>query len=215
MKRFIRNIVILLLLAFSGLYTYQHAGPYLQRTFGTTDILPYVSYRVQEFINPQKTIQKDESPNNSDDNHTFNRPVANVYLDLSDPTLRTASIDALNAWNNTGAFTFKMINNKQNAQIIIKAMDDGETNAAGLTNTQYNSLTGHLTKATVNLNSYYLLNRAYGYNMNRIINTAEHELGHAIGLNHRQDVSVMYPQGSFYTIQPSDIQNVKKLYKEN
>ena len=215
MKRFIRNIVILLLLAFSGLYTYQHAGPYLQRTFGTTDILPYVSYRVQEFINPKKTIQKDESPNNSGDNHTFNKPVANVYLDLSDPTLRTASIDALNAWNNTGAFTFKMINNKQNAQIIIKAMDDGETNAAGLTNTQYNSLTGHLTKATVNLNSYYLLNRAYGYNMNRIINTAEHELGHAIGLNHRQDVSVMYPQGSFYTIQPSDIQNVKKLYKEN
>ena len=51
--------------------------------------------------------------------------------------------------------------------------------------------------------------------MNRIINTAEHELGHAIGLNHRNDVSVMYPQGSFYTIQPIDVQNVKKLYKEN
>lgn len=214
MKRFIRNIVILLLLTFSGLYAYQHAGPYLQRTFGTTNILPYVSYRVQQFIEPKRTLQKDESPENTG-NHTFDKPTANVYLDLSNVTLRSASIDALNAWNNTGAFTFRITQNKNDAQIIIKAMNDASTNAAGLTNTQYNSLTGHLIKATVKLNSYYLLNQYYGYNMNRIVNTAEHELGHAIGLDHRDDVSVMYPQGSFYTIQPIDVQNVKKLYKEN
>ena len=93
-------------------------------------------------------------------------------------------------------------------------MNDGETNAAGLTDTQYNSLTGHLLKATVSLNSYYLLNPSYGYNNGRIVNTVEHELGHAIGLGHKDGISVMYPQGSFYTIQPSDVQDVKKLYQE-
>ena len=46
------------------------------------------------------------------------------------------------------------------------------------------------------------------------MNTVEHELGHAIGLGHKDSISVMYPQGSFYTIQPSDVQDVKKLYQE-
>lgn len=43
----------------------------------------------------------------------------------------------------------------------------------------------------------------------RIVNTAEHELGHAIGLDHTNAVSVMQPAGSFYTIQPDDVQAVQ------
>ncbi len=53
------------------------------------------------------------------------------------------------------------------------------------------------------------------YSQNRIINTAEHELGHAIGLSHTHSVSVMYPAGSIYTIQPRDITDVKRLYHES
>ena len=44
--------------------------------------------------------------------------------------------------------------------------------------------------------------------------TCAHELGHAIGLDHNNGVSVMYPKGSVYTIQPGDIKAVQKLYKE-
>ena len=46
------------------------------------------------------------------------------------------------------------------------------------------------------------------------MNTAEHELGHAIGLDHNGGESVMQPAGSFYSIQDSDVEAVRQLYKE-
>lgn len=213
MKRFFKTILVLALL-FVGLdFAYQKAAPEIEKTFGTRNPLPYLTAKVQQFISPEK-IQNDDKNADSSKGHTFESNTATVYIDLSDPTLKQAAIDGINIWNNTGAFNFKITNDRNNAKIIIKSMNDGETNAAGLTDTQYNSLTGHLLKATVRLNSYYLLNPSYGYNNGRIVNTVEHELGHAIGLGHKDGISVMYPQGSFYTIQPSDVQDVKKLYKK-
>ena len=72
-----------------------------------------------------------------------------------------------------------------------------------------NSATGYYLHATVELNSYYLLNPAFGYSQERIVNTAEHELGHAIGLQHTNKISVMQPAGSYYPIQSRDIEAVK------
>lgn len=212
MKRFFKTILVLALL-FVGLdFAYQKAAPEIEKTFGTRNPLPYLTAKVQQFLSPEK-IQNDDKDGDNSKGHTFESNTATVYIDLSDPTLKQAALDGINVWNNTGAFNFKITNDRNNAKILIKSMNDGETNAAGLTDTQYNSLTGHLLKATVRLNSYYLLNPSYGYNNGRIVNTVEHELGHAIGLGHKDGISVMYPQGSFYTIQPSDVQDVKKLYQ--
>ena len=212
MKRFFKTILVLALLFVGFEFAYQKAAPEIEKTFGTRNPLPYLTAKVQQFISPEK-IQNDDKNADSSKGHTFDSNTATVYIDLSDPTLKQAALDGINVWNNTGAFNFKITNDRNNAKIIIKSMNDGETNAAGLTDTQYNSLTGHLLKATVRLNSYYLLNPSYGYNNGRIVNTVEHELGHAIGLGHKDGISVMYPQGSFYTIQPSDVQDVKKLYQ--
>ena len=210
MKRFFKTILVLALL-FVGLeFAYQKAAPKIEKTFGTRNPLPYLTAKVQQFISPEK-IQNDDKNADSSKGHTFDSNTATVYIDLSDPTLKQAALDGINVWNNTGAFNFKITNDRNSAKIIIKSMNDGETNAAGLTDTQYNSLTGHLLKATVRLNSYYLLNPSYGYNNGRIVNTVEHELGHAIGLGHKDGISDMYQQGSFYTIQPSDFQDLKKL----
>lgn len=213
MKRFFKTILVLALLFVGFEFAYQKAAPEIEKTFGTRTPLPYLTAKVQQFISPEK-IQNDDKDGDNSKGHTFDSNTATVYIDLSDPTLKQAALDGINVWNNTGAFNFKITNDRNNAKIIIKSMNDGETNAAGLTDTQYNSLTGHLLKATVRLNSYYLLNPSYGYNNGRIVNTVEHELGHAIGLGHKDSISVMYPQGSFYTIQPSDVQDVKKLYQE-
>ena len=152
---------------------------------------------------------------NSSETRVWSKPEANVYVDIKNNLqLRSAAIDAMNAWNRTGAFTFYQTDDKNRAQIVISTVDDSDTNAAGETATTYNPSTGHLLKADVHLNRYYLQNEWYGYSNNRIVNTAEHELGHAIGLNHTNSVSVMYPKGSIYTIQPQDIQNVRKIYHE-
>ena len=222
--RFIRNIFLLTLLAF-GVWTYKN-NPDFQ--IATNDSLVTLSYRINQLltagtatapkngINSNTKTNTDKTENdNSSETRVWSKPEANVYVDIkNDLQLRSAAIDAMNAWNRTGAFTFYQTDDKSRAQIVISTVDDSDTNAAGETATTYNPSTGHLLKADVHLNRYYLQNEWYGYSNNRIVNTAEHELGHAIGLNHTNSVSVMYPKGSIYTIQPQDIQNVRKIYHE-
>lgn len=222
--RFIRNIFLLALLAF-GVWTYKN-NPHFQ--IATNDSLATLSYRINQLlttgtaiapkngVNPNTKTDTDKTENdNSSETRVWSDPEANVYVDIKNNLqLRSAAIDAMNAWNRTGAFAFYQTNDKSRAQIVISTVDDSDTNAAGETATTYNPSTGHLLKADVHLNRYYLQNEWYGYSNNRIVNTAEHELGHAIGLNHTNSVSVMYPKGSIYTIQPQDIRNVRKIYHE-
>ena len=222
--RFIRNIFLLALLAF-GVWTYKN-NPNFQ--IATDDSLATLSYRINQLlttgtatapkngVNPNTKTDTDKTENDSSsETRVWSEPEANVYVDIKNNLqLRSAAIDAMNAWNRTGAFTFHQTNDKSCAQIVISTVDDSDTNAAGETATTYNPSTGHLLKADVHLNRYYLQNEWYGYSNNRIVNTAEHELGHAIGLNHTNSVSVMYPKGSIYTIQPQDIRNVRKIYHE-
>lgn len=194
-------------------FIYNRSSSYIEKTFGTENPLPFVALKVNQILK-SKTYSQADTDTEKNNSHSFPQNRATVYLDLNDATLQNAAINGLNSWNNTGAFKFNIENNKEKAQIIITTMDDNSTNAAGLTTTEVNSLTGYITKATVKLNTYYLLNPSYGYTNDRIINTVEHELGHAMGLSHTNQVSVMYPQGSFYTIQPKDIADVKKLYNK-
>ena len=138
---------------------------------------------------------------------------ATVYIDTQDETFRSAYQEAIRAWNQTGAFTFQIVNDKNQANIVATEMNDGTVSAAGEAESQTNLLTKRFTNVTVRLNRYYLLNSQYGYSYERIVNTAEHELGHAIGLEHNEEKSVMQSSGSFYGIQAVDVQAVKELYQ--
>ncbi|WP_295745797.1 M57 family metalloprotease [uncultured Limosilactobacillus sp.] len=137
---------------------------------------------------------------------------ATVAVDTGNATLNAATVSAINQWNRTGAFTFHQTTDAKHAQIVVKMMDSDDA-AAGKTQTMTMAMTGQIAHATVFLNRHYLLNPVYGYSEQRIVNTVEHELGHAIGLNHTDKVSVMQPAGSFYTIQPGDVNRVNKLYE--
>ena len=137
---------------------------------------------------------------------------ATVFVNTGNTTLDNATNAAIQSWNQTGAFRFRTTTDQQRADIVVKKMDDNNTSAAGLTEASTNPVTGRMVHADVYLNQHYLLNPLYGYYSQRIVNTAEHELGHAIGLDHTNNVSVMQPAGSYYTIQPADVQAVKKLY---
>ncbi len=146
----------------------------------------------------------------------WQKPEATVYLDLDgNKNLLSASDEAIKAWNNTGAFTFVKIDNKKNADIVVEQIYNPNSDYAGYTTFHYYLKNDILFSADTKLNTYYLDNfSSYNYSYQRVVNTVEHELGHAIGLKHNTNQSVMYPTGSIYPIQSLDIQNVKKLYKK-
>lgn len=137
---------------------------------------------------------------------------ATVFVGTGNQTLDNATNSAIQAWNQTGAFRFKPTTDRDQADIVVHAMDNDQTSAAGLTEQSSNPLTNRFVHADVYLNQRYLLDPFYGYSQQRIVNTAEHELGHAIGLDHTNITSVMQPAGSYYPIQPVDVQAVKQLY---
>ncbi|MFS1664245.1 M57 family metalloprotease [Streptococcus sp. zg-JUN1979] len=140
-------------------------------------------------------------------------PKATVYMDSSDATIVAAYQEALANWNATGVFTFTLVADKAQAQIVLTDHADSSTQAAGLAELKTNSLTNHISHVDVTLNTYYLLNGRFGYSYERIVNTAEHELGHAIGLAHDDsEDSVMQSSGSYYGIQAVDIEAVRRLY---
>ena len=189
-------------------------------TTGLSQAVHSAVVRVDQFLNSQgfTTGFGDYSQQQVTDEHTgtggrWNQASASVYIDTQNETFRTAYLEAIQSWNQTGAFTFNVIDDKDSADIIATEMNDGNVSAAGEAESQTNLLTQRFTKVTVRLNAYYLLNNRYGYSHERIVNTAEHELGHAIGLDHNEEDSVMQSAGSFYSIQPADIQAVKDLYQ--
>lgn len=150
------------------------------------------------------------------DGARWTHPKATVYISSTDATLVAAYQEALANWNATGSFTFTQVTNKSDAQIILTDESDSSSQAAGLAELKTNSLTNHITHVDVKLNRYYLLDNDFGYTYERIVNTAEHELGHAIGLSHDDNEdSVMQSSGSYYGIQQVDIAAVNKLYQEN
>jgi predicted Zn-dependent protease len=220
--RFFRNLLMLAIVAFAACRLWQNpevrvAGLELADRF-TTGIsqLTGVPTARQLQPSPKQLKQADPETASSRKHYTWSRPQASVYVDLKhNQQLQQAAISGINAWNQTGVFTFKRVAQKKGAQVVISAIDDSATNAAGQTQTAYDPTSKRILKAHVELNRYYLQNAWYGYSKTRIVNTVEHELGHAIGLNHQRKVSVMYPVGSLYTIQPTDIRKVAKLYHEN
>ena len=140
-------------------------------------------------------------------------PTASVYISSTDSRLVSAYQEAIANWNATGAFTFTYASTSEEADIVAGDASDSSSQAAGLADTTSNALTGQISHVDVTLNTYYLLNDAYGYTADRIMHTAEHELGHAIGLSHDDsEDSVMQSAGSYYGIQETDINKVKALY---
>ena len=139
---------------------------------------------------------------------------ATIYVNIDNQTLYQAAETAIKRWNETGALTFKETNDKNKADIYFHTNNDPTNGSAGLTTVESNAMTGYFVHADVTINAGYLLNPEYGYGTDRIVNTAEHELGHAIGLKHTNDISVMQPAGSMYSIQQEDIDHVNQLYNQ-
>lgn len=141
-------------------------------------------------------------------------PTAKVYLAMSpsDPDYALA-LQGMQAWNQTGAFSFVQTNSLKQAQIAITNGIWPNVSWAGLTEMP-NVPKGYLYGSIIRLNDYYiaLLDHQIG------LDVVEHELGHAIGLNHDDSQksvmnSTIGPDHSS-SIQPIDVAHVRALYQE-
>ncbi len=137
-------------------------------------------------------------------------PVATIYVGTSNAEDRQATEAALAAWNQTGAVKFIQVAKPQQAYIYLHDGNYGQTTWAG------EEIERRVTKNT--RSSEFRLNDFYMriIDPQSRIDVAEHELGHAIGLNHidgRPSVmNSVLDLGHAYSIQPIDVVSVITLY---
>lgn len=155
--------------------------------------------------------------------YKWRTPNATVYIKTKNPMLVQAYENAINEWNQTNSFRFALTNNPQ-SQIICDErnlastkQNDGLTTSQELGNTEtsYLQQAKLIQHANVVLDNSGLLNDENTKNNSQYATwVAEHELGHAIGLDHtpQNDNSVMVPSNPQHGITENDIITVKQLY---
>lgn len=165
-------------------------------------------------MNTKKQTTATESVSAATTKVTWAHRYTTVYID---PKLsshyKAVWKKAIDAWNKKKVFTFKIVNKKSQAKVYLTSWTNAKSTEAGVTNKTwlvYPKGRGVLTKATAKINLYYMRR----YSLSRQINTAEHELGHVMGLGHyNSGRSVMRSVGSYYGIQTIDVTHLKALYK--
>lgn len=209
----IKTIVLFAIVCFGLLYYANNSSSQLANSISNiaNSVTTYFADNKDDIATNLKELSTDDFTHYSGARWSSNS--ANVYIETTDETLVSAYEEAINAWNATGAFTFNLVEDESSADIVATEYSDASSKAAGLAETETNALTNQITHVDVKLNTYYLFENDYGYTHNRIVYTAEHELGHAIGLDHDDDEeSVMQSSGSYYGIQSVDIEKVNEIY---
>ena len=78
--------------------------------------------------------QTTQTDNHEHSGARWEKAEATVYLDPNiSQTFVKAYRDAIEAWNQTGAFTFKLVTNEKEANVVLTEMDNASVSAAGET----------------------------------------------------------------------------------
>ncbi|MGX7776874.1 Zn-dependent protease [Streptococcus pluranimalium] len=179
--RLVKTVVVIGLLLFALYYYSNHSQSPMANQLSS--IFEQLSHAIPYHFGEIADVSSGGSSHIETDFHTHHNGAkwssnqATVFIETQDNVFRDAYYQAIDAWNQTGVFSLTIVDSSQEAQIIAKDYHDGQTQAAGLANIKTNALTNHFVSAEVYLNSYYLRDARFGYQEDRILNTAIHELG--------------------------------------
>lgn len=161
------------------------------------------------------------------------KPVRTVYLKMKPKSFLYKTMkQAMKAWNNTGAFTFKQVKRQRDTNIIVTDIKRKDIPMPGIAFVKDDVL--HIDRKASKLNPVINLNPAFlnkSYVRKQLKDSGipadqtdlafsrltlaicEHELGHAIGLKHYKGAKpLVMKENPGVPIQPVDVQNVRKLY---
>ena len=164
--------------------------------------------------------------NTSSNSTRYSNPVwtnknITVAINTTDPIAKQDFTDAINNWNNAHVIHLQMVNPDQHPNINCdikdlsnqtKQVSQTETEQQlGVTNISYVEQTNQLAHA----DSYIDINSIRNMSHDQQVWVAEHELGHALGLQHTPEGShtVMEPYNLTTGITPTDVNNLKNLYQ--
>lgn len=141
----------------------------------------------------------------------YAKKTANYQVNSTSQKYKNIWSKATGKWIDKG---FKWTKKDSSKTTVLSYEDDSASGLkiAGYCNTSYRISDGHIKKNKIMLNRAVF--KKYDYTDEQIINVAEHELGHALGLAHNNagSVSVMNPANRYYTIQQCDVKGMNKRY---
>lgn len=141
----------------------------------------------------------------------YAKKTANYQVNSTSQKYKNIWSKATGKWIDKG---FKWTKKDSSKTTVSSYEDDSASGLkiAGYCNTSYRISDGHIKKNKIMLNRAVF--KKYDYTDEQIINVAEHELGHALGLAHNNagSVSVMNPANRYYTIQQCDVKGMNKRY---
>ncbi|EHO54102.1 Matrixin [Lentilactobacillus kisonensis DSM 19906 = JCM 15041] len=136
---------------------------------------------------------------------------ATATIDTTNNSVRYQKIwdKAVQAWNQTGVFEF-VPTTDSDAQVTTSTNSGLGGAYTGMTYITTGS-DGYIQHTESELNPQTL--KVYRYSTSEMVNVAEHELGHSIGLLHNPNrASVMFAANRYYSIQAVDSKSVQQLY---
>ena len=159
---------------------------------------------------PDKIVYHSQPFMGENDQHVYNHRKISIYDDTRDSSLRPAIDLALNNWNENGTVLFYLTDNKNaDIKLVKKSLPD---RTEGMTQQWIDSSNNYVAYSLTQLDSDQM--QRYAPDVADKSKVIEHELGHAVGLDHVKKYSIMRTGQNDFDLTQDDFNRVKRLYEK-
>ena len=159
---------------------------------------------------PDKIVYHSQPFMGENDQHVYNHRKISIYDGTHDSSLHPAIDLALNNWNENGIVLFYLTDNKNaDIKLVKKSLPD---RTEGMTQQWIDSSNNYVAYSLTQLDSDQM--QRYAPDVADKAKVIEHELGHAVGLDHVKKYSIMRTGQNDFDLTQDDFNRVKRLYEK-